>query len=112
MTENIRNRIRSKVLGSTKLQRKSIQLFGEEVEVQQPNIGDIINAGTNETDTIIDWMIEYIYVPGTNDKVFEMTDRDALLQLPYGAEAKKFTNAFRELSGEDLAQAVEDQAKN
>ena len=49
--------------------------------------------------SIVIWLIiNYTFVPGTDDRVFEEGDRDALLNLPYGADMNRMNKALNDLT--------------
>ena len=97
---SLKDAIRSQVLGSTNKGRKSIKLtfFGAEIELVQPNVGQIIKQTIADSFNAVDVLIEYAHVPGTSDKLFEESDREVLMQLPYTDEFKSLTEAIESLT--------------
>jgi hypothetical protein len=115
-----RDEIRKATLGrSRKLRSKVVNVDGVEIEVRQPTVrgrSEIMRrakAMGGDTDRVdigemqVTAMIECCYVPGTSDRVFGDTDRDALLDAPSGAYDELATVAM-ELMNVDR----EDVAKN
>lgn len=92
------NDIRSKLLTDIKPERIKINMRGVEVEVQQPVVKDILNADTDDTTFIIDMMVRYCYVPGTNERVFKDEDKELILQWPMGEWFSTFGEAFNKLA--------------
>lgn len=87
-----------------------ITLFGEKVEIRQPTLAIINRIGrTTSTDTkipgIVRVLIEYCYVPGTDDKVFESADAEQLASMPTGQWLHDFNTAVEKLTGVDVGAA-------
>lgn len=105
-----RDELRAALLGDApKPESKIITMFGVELELRQPNLGAILKT-REEGDNItraIDMIIEYSYVPGTDDHVFEDTDRDAMMKWPFGPDLAALNAAIAELTGIDIDAAVE-----
>ncbi len=100
MTTSNRDSIRSKILSSKKLNSKIINFFGAEVEIRQPDLGKVIEMREvqgNES-VLINSLIEQVFVPGTNEKVFEDADIETLKTLPFGADFVNLSKALEELS--------------
>lgn len=95
---SFRDEIRAAILASDNLKRKTVPLkfFGAEIELRQPTTGDIIRAtegGTNRF-TLVNVLLDYAYVPGTDEKVFEEGDVEHLKSLPYNEDMKSLTQAI------------------
>lgn len=88
---------------------RNIELFGQEVEIRQPTLGQIAKMSKVSADDkvppIIRIMIEYTYVPGTDERVFEVADTEALASLPSGKWLNDFNKAMEELSGVNVKDA-------
>ncbi len=100
-----RDELRGRLLG-TKAKPKSelVTLFGEEIELRQPSFGSMLDAreiADTKTRTI-EMIVQYAYVPGTDDQVFEDTDRDAILGWPFGEDILEVQNVIARLSGIDI----------
>ncbi len=96
-----RNDIRTAIL-SAKPKKKVIEMFGQKVEIRQPSVGEILKLreGTdaNAEAMFIRVMLGYCYVPGTNEKVFEPTDAEALAAVPFGPEFDEMNQAVADLT--------------
>jgi len=105
---NTADGIRSAIFSSSNFDTKIIEMFGMEVEVRQPSVGQLMSL-TDGSDTsrnaAVNAMIEFCYVPGTNDKVFEVTDYDSLLGLPMGPWFVAFQEVWAELASIDVGEA-------
>lgn len=98
-----RNTIRAAILNAKNTKRKSvvIDFFGENIEIRQPTLGQL-SAMTEDdkTPTIVTLLLEYCYVPGSkNEKVFEESDKEELLQIPTGEWLGHFNRAIEKLTG-------------
>ena len=90
--------------------KKNINLFGGKVEVRQPTLGTVLEARDEEDpkSALVRIMIEYCFVPGTDEKVFEEADKDAILNFPVGGWFSEFNSAVGELTNIDFDKAEKD----
>lgn len=95
-----RNDIRAKIFAKREIKKKVIQFFGSEIELRQPTLGDIINARENEDRqaAVIETLVKYAYVPGTDERVFEDADAEAFANMPFGADFLRASKALEELT--------------
>ena len=106
-----RNDMRSRFFSEENKRRKSqiVDLLGVDVELRQPTIGQITQiAKKNEGSTdsaLVAILIEYCYVPGTEDKFFEEGDKEGLLSMPSGDWLLKFNEALAALTGVNVKEA-------
>lgn len=106
-----RDEMRAQLLGNVPRGKSElVTLFGVEVEFRQPTLGAILNASkeVDETSRTLDMFINYAYVPGTNEKVFEDTDKEVILGWPFGEDLQEVQKAVLRLTGVDLAEAEEE----
>lgn len=108
-TESVtRDSLRAKIFASENLKPGSriITLFGEKVEIRQPTIAQISKMSKASVDEKVSPLIriitEYTYVPGTDERVFEAADAEALSAMPSGKWLSDFNTAMEELSGVDV----------
>lgn len=99
-----RNDIRTAILNA-KPKKKVIELFGQKIELRQPKVGDIltIQDSADNLDRFFSVMLNYCYVPGTDEKVFEEADRDSLASVPFGPEFDTLNEAITDLIEVDVA---------
>ncbi len=105
-----RDELRKALLGTApKAESKIIKMFGVDLEIRQPSLGSIMAAREENDQAIraVDMIIEYAYVPGTDDHVFEMTDRDVIKNWPFGKDLTRLNAAIAELTGVDVDAVVE-----
>ena len=60
-------------------------------------------------------LTDYAYVPGTNEKVFEVEDIDSLKNLPFGAEFTRLmdkVNALLGIKAEEVEKTIKDAEKS
>ncbi len=95
-----RAELRATILKSRKPNSRVVTFFEGQIELRQPVLGDIITAQESEDreSAIIDVLVKYAYVPGTEEKVFEDADSDMLKTLPFGKDFLAVSKAFEELS--------------
>ncbi len=90
-----RDALRSKLLGGRKRARKLFQIEGGiEIEIRQPSIGARskimqaagMSAGSQEVTDLgalqIAAVVQCCFVPGTNERLFDLSDSEALEELP------------------------------
>ena len=111
-----RGSLREAIFAASNRELQSIKLtiFGQEVEVRQPTVKQITalakRAQVEGSSAIINILTEYCYVPGTNEKVFEDGDAEALMELPSGKWLTDLNAAVSTLSGVDVAAAEKNSA--
>lgn len=92
---------------------------GQKVEVRAPTLAQqkkAIKAATDKNGEIDNFEVAVLqiiactYVAGTDERVFEIADKEALLNMPAGANSlvAKLANALKEIVG---SQETEDIAK-
>lgn len=106
-----RTDLRSRLLGARHAPKsKVITLFGDKVEMRQPSIKSILDLTDNDDEKYrsLKLLIEYAYVPGTDEKLFEPADLDVMLQWPASEDLVKVQQAIAELSRVDVEVAKEE----
>ncbi len=106
-----RDELRKALLSDTpKAESKMITLFGMQVELKQPTLEAILKARDTEdtTSRAVDMIIEYAFVPGTDEHIFEEGDRVQMLRWPFGKDLTELNEAIADLTGVDIATAMED----
>jgi hypothetical protein len=83
-----------------------ITLFGEQVEIRQPTLAIINKIGRLTVDPkipgIVRVLIEYCYIPGTDEKVFDQADAEQLASMPTGQWLHDFNREVEKLTGVDV----------
>jgi len=95
-----RKSVRANIFARKELRKKVINFFGEEIELRQPQLGDIISARENDDRqaAVIETLIKYAFIPGTEEKVFEDADADSFKTMPFGADFLRINQALEELT--------------
>ena len=105
-----RDELRTQLIGNKhEADRKLVTLFGVEIELQQPTLGSMLEARleSDERERAADIFIRYAFVPGTDDRVFEEGDREAILNWPYTKELLEVQKSVMELTGINIQDAEE-----
>jgi hypothetical protein len=91
-----------------KIQRRLFEYNGVALEFVQPTVGSLVNKSDDDTEKafFIRAMINHTVVPGTNEKVFDMTDYDSLLELPADGDFQNFTKIVTELMNLNVDEKV------
>jgi hypothetical protein len=95
-----RDTIRAKIFSARKPASRIVSFFGEDIEIRQPLLGDILDAQANEDrqSAIIQMLVDRAYIPGTDEKLFDDSDADNFKTMPFGAEFLRISKAMEELS--------------
>lgn len=101
-----RDDIRAQVFAKKDLKSKVLDFFGTQIELRQPMLKDILEAQQEAaqqaedgiSSAVINILLQYAYVPGTSEKVFEEGDKNALLGLPFDENLISVTEALEELT--------------
>ena len=97
-----RSQLRGKIF-SAKTEKKTVNFMGAEVELRQPGIGQVLEARQAFSDDLkrgtVNMLIKYTYVPGSDEKVFEEADFDAILELPFNADFNNLSSELNKLMG-------------
>ena len=114
-----RDNIRKATLGkSVEFRNEVVEWNGEKIELRQPSIkvrGELFKKCTFEGELqmseFLVWSTIYsAYIPGTNDRVFEDTDFDVLVNMPTGSFVDEFADKIASLM--NVKRDVEDNVKN
>lgn len=111
-SSELRNKLRASILSTEKLKPKAIlvDFFGEQIEVRQPNLQAVLSISSASAEdrqsAMVDMIIAYAYVPETDERVFEESDREQLLQMPFGSDFTRLQKAISSLSNVDISTAV------
>lgn len=100
-----RSALRNAILGTQhSFRAKTISFFGEEIELRQSTLKDVLDAQDTEDrkSAMVGMLVRYAYVPGTNEKVFEEEDADAIMQLPFGPDFTAVNEAIAEITGVNI----------
>ncbi|KKN90085.1 hypothetical protein LCGC14_0231980 [marine sediment metagenome] len=109
MTNSKRDEIRAALFSSKQFKRKKVKILEQDVEIKQPSVGELTGIGKLDEDkdknSVCLLMIEYCYVPGTNEKIFTKEDYDGIMGFPSGDWVQTFNRAWMELAGIDWEEA-------
>lgn len=108
MTEKTaRQVLREKALNSRKPLSEVVEVFGDKVEARQAKMKDIIDSTSDEHKghTLAFMMTKMLFVPGTDEPLFESGDIDALMDMPYDEHMQKISEVFSRLNGIKVTEA-------
>ncbi len=106
-----RKQIRDALLGKRhEAATECFTLFDIEIELHQPSFESMLDARDEDSmkKRMIDMIIKYAYVPGTNDPVFEPADEAVILSWPFGKDLFQLQLAITKMTGIDIGEAEED----
>lgn len=103
-----RDQLRAALVGKKHAPKSVLAtLFGVEIELRQPTLESIVDAkdDADAKTRTTDVFIKYAYVPGTDERIFEDTDRVMILRWPFSEELLKVQEKIAGLTGIDLSAA-------
>ncbi len=113
-SQSSRDELRAKIFTSKPISSLIVDFFGGKIELKQPTLRAILDAQSEDSDQkgVASMLVRFCYVPGTNERVFEDTDMDTLLDMPFGPEMIAVQEAISKLTGVNVTQAKEELDKN
>lgn len=107
----LRDKIRTAAFNQ-KCRSKIVSYAGVDIEIRQPPVGVVLGReGASDRKALMSHMlINYCYVPGTDEKVFEEADIEALMAVPFNKEWIAINEAIDSLT--DLGETRKEEAKN
>lgn len=98
--------IRTAIFAAQQFKSKVIDIFGQSVEIKQPSIGELLGLTSGDDKekqklAVAQILINYAYVPDTNEHVFDKADYDSIVNLPSGAWVGNVITAWTELVGSE-----------
>lgn len=121
---DLKNAIRAKTVGSSKIfKSKLVKFDGIEIEIKEPSVkiwGQILKAvmtiedgvSKTEMDKYLIWsVIHCAFVPGTNERVFEDTDYEALEGFPKSGFVGEFSEIAMDIMNTDAEKSEKNSEK-
>lgn len=109
MTTSKRDALRAKIFSSENKQfkKEKMILFGASVEIRQPSLGMILEAQADEdrTKAIVNLLVNYCFIPDSDDKIFEEGDAESLLSMPFNDDLIKVNEVIERLTNIDVLSA-------
>lgn len=105
-----RDDIRKILIGNTPTARSEIiTIFGVTMEMRQPPLSDVLGTviGDNTKKQVAYFVINYCYMPGTTERIFESSDEAAILKWPFGPDFMRLQDLVTELMGVDVSEEEE-----
>ncbi len=95
-----RNELRAQIFAAKELKREIITFFGAEIELRQPTLGDILTVRDSDDRqaAVVGILMNYAYVPGSDEKVFEEGDAATILEMPWNSDFTKLNSALERLT--------------
>ena len=107
MAAKSRDALRGRLMGAKKFKSETLDLFGESVEIRQPTVGQILDATEydDQKKALVNILVNYCYIPGTQERIFEPTDEAAIMEWPVGDWFSEINAAIQRLTTIDVAGA-------
>lgn len=104
-----RNEIRSQIFGAAVTKTRIVEFFGAKVELRQPTTSRVLDLRRLSVDepgrAAAEMIVNYTFVPGTDEQVFETADVDNIMNMPFGADMSRMQKAITELTDIDVSDA-------
>jgi hypothetical protein len=102
---------RDKIFG-TKPESVILDVFGTQIEIKQMPLRGVIEYQQSEdrVRAAAEMIMRYAFVPGTAIPMFDETDLDSILALPFGDDIQKIQKAINKMTG--MEEMIEEQLKN
>jgi hypothetical protein len=113
--QSLRDSIRESVLNS-EAESEIVHAFGHDIEIKYPSLQDLLAyRNADQDDSIMGRaIVNNCYVPGTDQRVFEVADVDVLMTKKFTPDMRKLNAAINRILGGDeaLQKEVEDNTKS
>ncbi len=96
--------VRQAIIDAAKPESEQIEFFGQMIELRQPTMRAILELQDlpDKVEAASQMVINYAFVPGTNEKVFESTDLDTIAGMPFGKDMQRLNDAIQKLTDIDV----------
>lgn len=109
--EQLRDEYRRDLVGTKlKATSKEVMFHGKKLEIRQPPLDDILGKSFegNQKQQLVNFIINFAYIPGTDLRVFEDADGPQILKWPFGPDFLGLQEAINDVTGIDIEAAEEE----
>lgn len=104
-----RDAIRAKIFSSDTFKSTPVTAFGVKIEIRQAALGRVLDLQakleSDRSSAISQALIEFCFVPGTDEQIFDDEDVQAILKLPFGEEFQKIQDVISKIMNIDIGEA-------
>lgn len=101
-----RDEARAMIFGA-KPRAEQFSFFGALIEVRQPTLSVILEKRQISEDAqIYSMMLDYTFIPGTNERLFDDADVESIKGLPFGADLQRFIAKTQSLLAIKAAEVI------
>lgn len=95
-----RDEARAAIFG-TKSKSEDAVFNGVKVELREPSVSDVLDFQQNSDRKagVTNLLVNYVYMPKTQEKLFEPEDADSLLALPWNSDFQALQNKILSMMG-------------
>lgn len=113
-TPPTRDELRKAILSGHILKTERVMFRGVEVEVHQPSMQDLLDSQESDAtiDKLVQMILKFVYVPGTNERIFEEGDIPTIKALPWDDDITELQSVVAKLSGIDVTEVREELEAN
>lgn len=95
-----------------KVRSEVVNFYGQKIEIRQAKVRDTLELRdvTEGRIYLVEYLINYAYVPGTDERVFEEAHREQLETMPTSSDWNTVAALIAKLS--NFGEVMEEQVKN
>lgn len=105
--------IKARIFSAQNKQRKykRVMFFGVELEIKQSSLKQVVDMATrrdgdeDDQGVAIYVLLNYAFIPGTEERIFGEEDTESLLDMPFGEDFNRVIDAWREITGIKIGEA-------
>lgn len=107
--EERRKAMRGKIFASRTPKSEIVRFFDEDIEIRQPSVRLIMEMANEEDKAlaVAKMLIGYAFVPETSIKVFDDTDVEQLVNMPFNEDWTAVNTAIGHMTGVEVEVAEE-----
>lgn len=105
---SVRDQIRVAFLNS-KPSSKLVTAFGVQVELRTPPVQTVLGTEFNRKTALATMLINYCFVPGTDEHVFDEADVEGIMSMPWNAEVTKLVDEINKIT--DIGEVMKEEGK-
>lgn len=95
-----REDLRNKIFSNARPKSIEVEFFGVMIELRQPPMRQVLELQQLEdrSSAAAQMIVGYAYVPGTDERMFDVADVEQIALMPFGADLARVNQAITELT--------------
>jgi len=94
--------LRTKIFAARRPKSETVDFGGEKIEVRMPAYGEFLQSISEDQDVksrSIRMIIMMCYVPGTDERIFDVSDFDAIASMPFDEDMLRLNGVMNKYLG-------------